>query len=892
MSLFKTKEWWRTACGSNETFNGHSLLVTALFGEEKKDVLVVGSQDGYLRMYSPSSQWVEETKCPTNYKSTDSMIETRIGDCIVDMKTGKFVSGSQNLRLAILTSSKLLVYDLILANESTEYGDRCDLKLAYEHSLPRFPATLTTGPFGGVRGRDFLCVQCLDGTLLFYEQEVFAFSQVLKNRLLPQPIVYVSRNDLFVTASSSWFLECYRHESFLHSPRARCVQIETSPPRLDARCILRRYQSMAESARGEKPSTTKRADDDDDDDDDRANVAGVAGKGRASVEPDWSYNIGEAILDIQPVTLSSFEVGIVALGEKHLYCLKDNCSSVKYAKRLEYKPLCFRAYVIEPDGKLMVVVIADTSTLMIYEGTTLKWSAQLPFAPVTVGRAQLQLEGVIVVLSEDGRLEACYLGSEPGMFVAPPLHPRGYDYAAAEQQLAELRSQLNRGKDTEDRTSDATMDAELIVSVNVSPDLEASPRTADGVSDERTEERRYCACRVGIELSSYATLRDVQISVDVCKPLVVAPDFHALPNLCQRHLVETWVRVDGDLPAISSEMKVVVTYRTDTGNLRVLQRTGQLPLKMMLIGCSPENATTFTTILKRNEPLVGLTQLFPEFTGEQLQRQNWNALGMRPAHNGRNGRAVTIVSGNASNRYRVQSTDGLSTTLVVQQLMDRLKGRTTGSLTATIGQNHLQLVHSRIEAHFLARREIDRITTEIGLLTIQLRNIERKMLRAVRERNGRSLADTGLPFLIDSTYRATFVRLEDFANARTKQGRTGHELWCSLRLLLLLLRVNTSEEKYAAIEAAIGFEPRPCDQLNWEEIADAALVTLLRFVSKKPSLSETKPFSWNTVTPMTTSKELGKLKKRLVHAIERLDDTRGSDIAEIEAGDGQDLASV
>ena len=56
---------------------------------------------------------------------------------------------------------------------------------------------------------------------------------------------------------------------------------------------------------------------------------------------------------------------------------------------------------------------------------------------------------------------------------------------------------------------------------------------------------------------------------------------------------------------------MVVTYRTDTGNLRVLQRTGQLPLKMMLIGCSPENATTFTTILKRNEPLVGLTQLFP-----------------------------------------------------------------------------------------------------------------------------------------------------------------------------------------------------------------------------------------------------------------------------------------
>lgn len=113
----------------------------------------------------------------------------------------------------------------------------------------------------------------------------------------------------------------------------------------------------------------------------------------------------------------------------------------------------------------MVLVIADTNTLMIYEGSTLRWSAQLPFAPVTVARVQLEvslrftlntldttlnttlcsqhLHGVIVILSADGRLEACYLGSEPSLFVAPPLHPRGYDYAAAERELSELRAALS-----------------------------------------------------------------------------------------------------------------------------------------------------------------------------------------------------------------------------------------------------------------------------------------------------------------------------------------------------------------------------------------------------------------------------------------------------------------
>lgn len=40
------------------------------------------------------------------------------------------------------------------------------------------------------------------------------------------------------------------------------------------------------------------------------------------------------------------------------------------------------------------------------------------------------------------------------------------------------------------------------------------------------------------------------------------------------------------------------------------------------------------------------------------------------------------------------------------------------------------------------------------------------MLRAVRERNERSLPDTGLPFLFDSTCDAIFALLEQLAQAR------------------------------------------------------------------------------------------------------------------------------
>ncbi|XP_020292987.1 protein PTHB1-like [Pseudomyrmex gracilis] len=825
MSLFKTKEWWRTQCGVNESFDGRSLLITSLFGVERKDVVVVGSHSGYLRIYSPSSQWTDETKSPSGFKSSDLLIETQIGDCIIDIKAGRFVSGSQNIRLAILMPMKLVVYSILLNQGSVEHGDRCDLEVAYEHLLPRFPVFLTTGPFGGVQGRDFFCVQCLDGTLFFYEQETPTFSLILGNRLLPEPIVYVSRNDVFVTPNSSWILECYR------------------------------YKSIAEF--GNKDRT----------------------EGPKSLEPDWSYNIGEAVLDIDVVVLSSFEVAILVLGENNLYCLKDNCVSLKYAKRFDYKPLCFQAYVIEPDGKLMVLVIADTNTLMIYEGTTLKWSAQLPLTPVAVTRAHFQhLDGVIVVLSDEGQLEACYLGSEPSLFIAPPIHRRGYDYVAAEDELMELRKMTKKNKTSGVQLTDVTMDAELIMSVTVFLDAESRPRENQDNSKD-TSDGHNLVCKLTIELSTYTTLHDVQVCVRVLEPFAAEKNCYVINNLCDRHVLRTKIYTTTDLPAISSDVRVTASYETaDCGRVCVLQKTAQLPVKMILKTCPPENTSTFTATLKCSEPLVAFSQLFPELTGN-VQKQSWNALGLQHV---RTGSVVTIVSGATSNRYRIQSNDGLSMTLVVEQLLSRLENKAAGNLTTTIAQNHIQLVQTQMEAHFRNRQEVDRIASELELLSTQLRNIERKMLRAVRERSTRSLVASRLPFLLEATYRATFALLNDLAIAQAERKRTGHGLQCAVRLLLLLLRLNVNDDKYAMFEAAIGFEPQLRDELDWEEIADAGLSALLRSMSRKSSTIGHLDAKTTALNKMTSVKEFAKLKKRLVHAIERLDTYREDDMTENE----------
>uniref|UniRef100_A0A0C9PRB8 Bbs9_1 protein n=1 Tax=Fopius arisanus TaxID=64838 RepID=A0A0C9PRB8_9HYME len=810
MSLFRTKEWWRTECGNSETFDGQSLLVVPLFGEEKRDIIIVASHSGNLRIYKPSAQWIDETNSSSGYKFTDLMIETKIADCIIDVKSGKFVSGSQDVRLGVLMPTKLVVYGVTLTAGSTDHGDRCLLEVAYEHELPRFPASLIVGPFGAARGRDFFCVQCIDGTMLFYEQETHTFVQPMKNRLLPEPIAYAPKNDVFVTTNPGWCLECYR------------------------------YQNIAEFGRTAEERMMKGED--------------------KSLEPDWIYNLGEAVLGIEPVTLTSFEVGIVVLGERNLYCFRDNCTGVKYAKRLDYTPLCFHAYVIEPDGKLMVLVVADTDTLLVYEGTTLKWSAQLPFTPVAIARAHFQhLEGVIVILSEEGRLEACYLGAEPSLFVAPPIHRRGFDYKAAEDELVEMRKITKSATTADKELSPATMESELLMTIDISKDLEKAPLIGENEGEQDS------MCRINIEVSSYTPLTNVEVNVEVLRPLVVTNGYHVFPALRERQVIQTTIYINEILPPLSSEARITASYETDNGGLRVLQKPIQLPLRMMLRACPPETNASFSVTIKCLDPLVNFSQLFPEFIVDTTQRPSSNALGLRVLNTNH---VVTIVAGASTNRYRVQSNDPLSMTLVLQQMVTRLKSRSPGNIVTSIGQNHLQLVQSQVEAHFGSRQRVKAISNEIALLTTQLRNIERKILQGIRDRNVRSLGATGLPVLLESTYRAMFSHLQELEAAQAERSRAGHGLQCAVRLLLLLIRPNVNDEKYAILESAIGFEPQLRNDVDWEEVADVALFALLRVTSRKPENEpSTRQLTWNK---FDTARDLAKLKKRLVHAVERL----------------------
>lgn len=59
-------------------------------------------------------------------------------------------------------------------------------------------------------GKDFICVQSVDGMLSFFEQESFAFGRFIPNFLLPGPMTYVMATDSFILCNISGQIESYK----------------------------------------------------------------------------------------------------------------------------------------------------------------------------------------------------------------------------------------------------------------------------------------------------------------------------------------------------------------------------------------------------------------------------------------------------------------------------------------------------------------------------------------------------------------------------------------------------------------------------------------------------------------------------------------------------------
>jgi Bardet-Biedl syndrome 9 protein len=85
--------------------------------------------------------------------------------------------------------------------------------MLHQHELAKSAFTMCKGNFGGVKGKEFICVMFLDGSLRFFEQDGISQTCTLPgDRTMPTSFVYVPRIDCFMILAPNWDLECYRWE--------------------------------------------------------------------------------------------------------------------------------------------------------------------------------------------------------------------------------------------------------------------------------------------------------------------------------------------------------------------------------------------------------------------------------------------------------------------------------------------------------------------------------------------------------------------------------------------------------------------------------------------------------------------------------------------------------
>ncbi|RXN22946.1 PTHB1 isoform X2 [Labeo rohita] len=765
MSLFKARDWWASVLGEGEEFDQGCLCVGDVDNSGSGyDKIVVGSFMGMLRIFSPHPAKPDE---PT--EADTQLMEVQFPDPIIQVEMGKFVSCSELLHLAVLHPRKLSVYAVSGTAGNVEHGDQYQLRLVYEHNLQRTACNMTYGPFGGVTGHHFICIQSMDGMLMFFEQETYAFGRFLPGFLLPGPLSYCIRTDSFITVSSTRQVECYRYETL-----AVATDADT------------RQDSDQQSKSSGKRLTA-----------------------------DWTLVLGEEALDICVPNTSSAMSSIFVLGERNFFCLKDN-GQIRFMKKLEFNPSCFLPYGSVSEGSTNVLMCNHNNMLLVYQDVTLKWAAQLSCVPVAVRVANfldhrpsehtcpsylavfslalssvsegstnvlmcnhnnmllvyqdvtlkwaaqlscvpvavrvanfLELKGLVVTLSSDGHLQCSYMGTDPSFFTAPKVDAREVNYDEVDTEMKMLQKVIREATKTQDILPRAETEEELSLNAIVSSNL-------DEVSCAVIPEMNGMpvpSVTVKVKIKSRSAVQSPKMTVCVQPPLAVTQDQFVLESMgsgCEL-VVRFSAFLNGHYPPADMCGDIAVSYSSATGIPRVSQCKFSLPLRLVCYPSAAIKNAKYKITVDTNKPPVNLNEVFPDFS-EKSENNDSSALGFQLI----TGSRVIVLASKTSQRYRIQSESFEDIWLVAKELVQRFDQH-FASLgvkdfrNSFTGPIPLPEYFETVDHHFELRVNAQKYQDLLSERAVQFRAIQRRLLTRFKDKTPGPLQN--LDTLMEGTYR-------------------------------------------------------------------------------------------------------------------------------------------
>nr|XP_034985952.1 protein PTHB1 isoform X1 [Zootoca vivipara] len=810
MSLFKARDWWSTVVGNKEEFDQGCLCVANVDNSSSgQDKIIVGSYTGFLRIYNP-----HPIKPGDAVQAEDLLLEVQLPEPILQVEVGKFVSGIELLHLAVLHPKKLCVYAVSGSLGNIDHGNQYQLKRMYEHNLQRTACNMTYGPFGGIKGRDLICIQSVDGMLMLFEQESYSFGRFLPGFLLPGPLTYSSRTDSFITVSSCRQVESYKYQ------------------------VL----AFAKDAETQENEQQKR------------------GSGKRLVV-DWVLNIGEQALDICVVSVNQLVSSVFVLGERNFFCLKDN-GQIRFIKKLDCSPSCFLPYSVS--GAVVNTLIGNHSSILhVYQDVTLKWAAQLPHIPVAVRVGKLlDLKGVIVTLSDSGDLQCSYLGTDPSLFQAPKVEARDINYEEYDAEMNKLQKIIKEARKINDIVPKMGKNEDFALLVTVSPDLDSASQAID--SEVKAEVVPSVTVKITVE-GKQLTL--AKLSICVQPPLALTHDKFTLKlesSVSKTVVLSAFLK--GNISPADLEGTALASYNTATGAPRVSQCKFRLPLRLVCAPAHPSKTANQKLTIDTNKPPVSLVTLFPDFA-DQADEDQLNALGFQLL----GGSRVTLLASKTSQRYRIQSEQLEDLWLIVKELTVRLeehfRKQNCKDFACTFsGPIPLQEYFEIIDHHFELRLNATKYEQLLSERAIQFRAIERRLLTRFKDKTQAPLQH--LDTLLEGTYRQV-IALADAAGkneANMFQAFTKLKSATQLVILLISLWQKLSADQVSILQATFLPLTQDTQELGWEETVDASVSHLLKTCLSKSSKDHTLTLTNQLCIPKDTS----KLKKHITLLYDRL----------------------
>ncbi|XP_058826875.1 protein PTHB1 [Topomyia yanbarensis] len=826
MSLFKVCNWWKTQCPDVEpnydSFSIHCCRLRIQDGE--KDNIIIGSHSGHLSIYQPSYKTLAEGELDDDrqfeniFQHSDVILETKLALPVIGIRDGKFTTATKadtKLQLAILHPMKICIYQIITVGGIADHGDHTKLQLLYEHNLSHPAFSFCRGNFGGIKGRDFMCIQHTNGSLRFFEQDGITFECNLPGeRHIPSPIHYVARIDCFVTVSPSWELECYR------------------------------YQDLSE------PNETLR-----------------------KHEPIWSMCVGEYALDLNVHQISNLESVVIIMGENNLVCVTDT-GKVRFIKKLDYSPICFHSFVIgwywEPDARLMIAVVSESGSLLLYEENQIVWSAELPDIPVALSRANVSsLPGALVALGSTGQLNVGYLGSEPHLFKVPPLNLAPFDVTKCQKEMMELEKEIRSGVDFSDITViNAATERELTMHAIIDSKLE---KCTQQTHIPHSENPIYM-CQLIVTAKPHINVELMQICITTDSALKCSKKTFMFRDVQTETIqtLDTLIYPYEPAVPVCTSAQVSCSYTNKQGITRILQKSIRLPLEMFVrtTPASKEALHKITLALHgRNE---NLGNLFPEFISEGSP----HVLGLLSLVTGSK---VTIVAAKNTNRFRVQSEDLLAIPLIISELVERISLRNGANNPddknrVLISSNPpMEGLLEEIDRHYQLRQKYKELEKDLEIRTDQMRLFERRFVVKLQERSLRAL--DGILMLLKQNHAdisKTCSALKITQSIRFSQ----IHLSALLRLIETGFVYSDISSKYLDTIKSICAAPVfDSSELDWEEM----MQTVIKFLSHNgPFRSDTgiSSFDEKFVFAVDENFKLGQFKKQFSTLIARIGEKR------------------